>query len=152
MAAPAPPTPPTPPPTGSAPGQSPQKPWRTEGLPKGQPPGSKPRWPALAMWLLAYLVLFGILTVQDRMSGPQAVPYTEFKSHVAAQNVGEVFSRGDSIEGQLKKAAPIPGEKERTYQQFTTERPTFASDNLLAELSDGGPPCARRRSRSNVVS
>jgi cell division protease FtsH len=66
------------------------------------------------------------------------VTYTEFKTQVANNNVGELFARGDSIEGQLKKAVPLPGQPERTYQQFTTERQTFASDNLLAELTQGG--------------
>jgi cell division protease FtsH len=84
------------------------------------------------------MLLFGVLTVQDRLSGPRAVPYTEFKHQVAAKNVNEVFARGDSIEGQLKKAVPLPDQEERTYQQFTTERPTFASDDLLTELADGG--------------
>ena len=92
----------------------------------------------MAAWLLGYLVLFGMLTVQDQLSGPQPVPYTEFKIQVANRNVGELFARGDSIEGQLKKAAPVPGELDRNYQQFTTERPTFASDNLLDELTAGG--------------
>jgi len=92
----------------------------------------------MAAWLLGYLVLFGMLTVQDQLSGPQPVPYTEFKIQVANRNVGELFARGDSIEGQLKKAAPVPGELDRSYQQFTTERPTFASDNLLDELTAGG--------------
>jgi len=89
-------------------------------------------------WLVGYLVLFGVLTIQDRLSGPQLLPYTEFKTQVAGKNIAEVFSRGDSIEGQLKRAVPIPGAKDRTYQQFTTERPTFASDDLLTELADGG--------------
>jgi cell division protease FtsH len=65
--------------------------------------------------------LFGVLTIQGRLSGPQPVPYTEFKSQVAKKNVGELFARGDSIEGQLKMPAPLPGQKDRTYQQFTTE-------------------------------
>ena len=90
------------------------------------------------MWLVGYLLLFGILTLQDRLSGPQSVPYTEFKNQVAAKNVGELFARGNSIEGQLKKAVQLPGQPDRTYQQFTTERPTFASDDLLAELTDEG--------------
>jgi cell division protease FtsH len=83
-------------------------------------------------------VLFGVLTIQDRLSGPQAIPYTEFKAQVATKNVAELFARGDSIQGRLRNAAPVPGGQERTYQQFTTERPTFASDDLLAELTDGG--------------
>jgi cell division protease FtsH len=118
--------------------QPPPRPWRTEGLPKGEPPKPRSRWISAGVWLLGYVLLFGVLTVQDRLSGPQPVPYTEFKGQVAHQNVQELFARGDSIEGQLKKAAPLPGKENRTYQQFTTERPTFASDDLLAELTDGG--------------
>ena len=58
----------------------------------------------MAPWLVGYLVLFGVLTMQDRLSGPQAIPYTEFKTQVGGQNVAELFARGDTIEGQLKKA------------------------------------------------
>src|SRR5918996_2764918 len=116
----------------------PTRPWRTEGLPKGHPPKPKPRWLRMSVWLVGYLLFFGILTLQDRLSGPQSVPYTEFKNQVAAKNVGELFARGNSIEGQLKKAVQLPGQPDRTYQQFTTERPTFASDDLLAELTEGG--------------
>jgi cell division protease FtsH len=72
------------------------------------------------------------------MSGAQPVPYTEFKSQVGNKNVDELFARGNSIEGQLKKAVPLPAQPDRTYQQFTTERPTFASDDLLTELTNGG--------------
>jgi cell division protease FtsH len=92
----------------------------------------------MAVWLVGYLVLFGVLTIQDQLSGPQAIPYTEFKVQVASRNVAELFARGDSIEGELKKAVPRPEQTDRTYQQFTTERPTFANDDLLAELSAGG--------------
>ena len=74
------------------------------GPSEGQPPKPRRRWITAAVWLLGYLLLFGMLTVQDRLSGPQPVPYTEFKSQVANKNVGELFARGDSIEGQLKKA------------------------------------------------
>ena len=117
--------------------RQPERPWRTEGVPKNQP--AKPRrWTTTAIWVLGYLVLFGIFTVQDRLSGPQPIPYTEFKSHVEHKNVAELFAQGDSIEGQLKKAAPVAGQQDRTYQQFTTERPTFAGDDLLAELTEGG--------------
>jgi cell division protease FtsH len=91
----------------------------------------------MLVWAIGYLLFFGVLTLQDRLSGPEPVPYTEFKTQVANKNVSEVFARGNSIEGQLKKPAPRPGEKDRTYQQFTTERPTFATDDLLTELTGG---------------
>jgi cell division protease FtsH len=114
----------------------PARPWRTEGLPKSQTPPPSRRWYIMAGLFAGYLVLFGLLTVQDQLSGPQAIPYTEFKAQVGTRNVAGVFARGNSIEGELKKAVPLPG-ADRTYQQFTTERPTFASDDLLAELSGG---------------
>ena len=125
------------PPSG-IPSEQPARPWRTEGLPKGPPPTRRRRWISGAIWAFGYLLLFGMLTVQDRLSGPQPVPYTDFKTQVTNKNVAELFARGDSIEGQLKKAVPVPGQEDRSYQQFTTERPTFASDNLLTELTDGG--------------
>jgi cell division protease FtsH len=87
--------------------------------------------------VLGYGLLFGLLTLQDKLSDPHTVAYTEFKSQVAAKNVAEVFARGDSIQGGLRKPAPLPSEKGKTYQGFTTERPTFARDDLLAELNDG---------------
>jgi cell division protease FtsH len=66
------------------------------------------------------------------------VPYSEFTDQVEAGNVAEVFSRGESIQGALRQPRPLPGQPERTYQQFDTERPTFAQDNLLAELKRTG--------------
>jgi cell division protease FtsH len=120
---------------------APARPWRTEGLPPaGQPP--KRRWLRFALGLLVYLVFFSVLTVQDWIEGPDAVPYTEFKKQVSAQNVVEVFARGDSIQGGLRQPATLPGQPAgqppRTYQKFTTERPTFANDDLLGELTAGG--------------
>ena len=126
---------PMPPPTSD---QPPARPWRTEGLPRRQPPNPSRRWITAAIWLVGYLLLFGVFTVEDQLSEPQLVPYTEFKNQVANKNVAEVFARGDSIEGELREAAPLPDQQDRTYQQFTTERPTFASDDLLAELTGGG--------------
>src|SRR5262245_29129099 len=111
--------------------------WRTEGLPQKPPPKQRPRWIAAVPWLVGYLLWFGALTLQDLGSGPQTVPYTEFKRQVADKNVAELFARGDSIEGRLKSAAPLPGQPNRTYDQFRTERPTFASDDLLKELAAG---------------
>jgi cell division protease FtsH len=110
------------------------RPWRTEGLPKGASGKKRPAWISVAAWFLGYLLFFGMLTVQDRLSGPQAVAYTEFKTQVSKQNVKEVFARGDSIQGALKKAAPLPNQQGSTYENFTTERPTFAADDLLVEL------------------
>jgi cell division protease FtsH len=117
---------------------APPQPWRTEGLPPGKPPKPKRKWTAIVVALVGYLIAFSVLTVQDRLSGPQAIPYTEFKGQVAKKNVVSVFARGDSIEGELKAVAPVPGRTDREYKQFTTERPTFAKDDLLGELTTNG--------------
>jgi cell division protease FtsH len=120
------------------PDQPARRPWRTEGLPKRQPANPRRRWATLAIWLVGYLVLFGMFTLQDRLSGPQPIPYTEFKVQVSSKNIAGLFARGNSIEGELKKPAAVPSEQEKTYTQFTTERPTFATDDLLTELMSGG--------------
>lgn len=124
-----------PPRGGEGPEPGPPRPWRTEGLPQGQPAKARPPWLRWAPWLLGYGLLFALLTLQDRFAGPEAVPYTEFKAQVAGQNVKEVFARGNTIQGALKQARPLPAEKQGTYLKFTTERPTFAADDLLAELA-----------------
>jgi cell division protease FtsH len=108
-------------------------------MPKGPPGKPRPAWAGWAPWLVGYAVLFGLLTLQDRFAGPSPVPYTEFKSQVASQNVKEVFARGNTIQGALKQPKPaVDAAKGGTYEQFTTERPTFAADDLLAELSSMG--------------
>jgi len=113
------------------------RPWRTEGVPSGQPAKPRSGWTRWVLWPAGYLILFAVFTYQDRMSKPQTVSYTEFKAEVANRNVKEVFARGDTIQGALKKAAPLPDQPDRTYDKFTTERPTFATDDLLAELTAG---------------
>jgi cell division protease FtsH len=114
------------------------RPWRTEGLRPKEPQGPRQRWTTLALWAVGYLVVFGLLTMQDRQQGPQAVSYTEFKAQVKAGNLAEVFARGGTIEGLLKTAAALPEQQDKTYQRFRTERPTFAADDLLRELTASG--------------
>ena len=80
------------------------------------------------------------------------MPYTEFKNQVATKNVGALFARGNSIQGELKKAAAVPDQPDQTYQQFSTERPTFATDDLLTELTDGGATVRARLSSNRAAS
>src|SRR3982751_2243411 len=80
------------------------RPWRTEGLPKGQPAAKRPRWNTV-VWIAGYALVFALLTMQDWGGKPRAVSYTEFKTQVAATNVTEVFARGSTIEGELRKPA-----------------------------------------------
>jgi cell division protease FtsH len=127
----------------SADGEPP--PWRTEGAPDDQERragGNLRPWVRRIIGFgLAYLVLFALFSYQDRQGAPTSVSYTEFTRQVAAGNVAEVFSRGDRIEGVLETAAPRPADDgaagsdgEATYKKFVTHRPSFAQDDLLADL------------------
>lgn len=126
------------------PAQAPNRPWRTEGLPqsaKGAPPKKRPDWWAIARRVLVvYLIVFGLLTLQDRLNGPQTISYSEFDAQVQAGNVAELFARGYTIQGKLRTPKPLPGkEKEgETYERFATERPVFAQDDLLSKLVKSG--------------
>jgi cell division protease FtsH len=127
-------------------GQPPAPPWRTEGLPPGAPgssatPGPKPKWNwtrFLIRALVIYAAVFAFLTIQDRMSGPLAISYTEFDKQVEAGNIAEVFARGHSIQGELRSPKPVPEAKPPAagakYKRFATERPVFAQDNLMERL------------------
>ena len=63
--------PPQNPPSVPPPSDEPaQRPWRTEGVPSGQPPKPRSGWTRWALWPVGYLMLFAMFTYQDRMSGP----------------------------------------------------------------------------------
>ncbi|MFD7496826.1 ATP-dependent zinc metalloprotease FtsH [Streptomyces sp. NPDC059832] len=110
-------------------------PWRSEGAPPPPTPGRKMPggWgglllTALAVYLIANLVLSFFNGEEER-----TIAYTEFSKQVTAGNVSKIYSKGDAIEGQLKKEAKVPGTDEK-YTKFVTQRPAFADDNLWAEL------------------
>ena len=116
---------------------------------RGDDDGShRPNWlRRIAVFAVIYLALFAIVSYQDRLGGPVTISYTEFTRQVAAGNIAEVFSRGDHIEGSLVEPAPVPSDdpadpeppdEARTYREFTTYRPAFAQDDLLAQLEEHG--------------
>src|SRR5262249_42152002 len=70
------------------------------------------------------------------------VPYTFFKQQVVADNVSEITSRGDDIQGLFKRpvadpnpATPTPeGQTAPTYTNFATITPAFDDPELLPLL------------------
>jgi cell division protease FtsH len=71
------------------------------------------------------------------------VSYTFFLTQVDARNVQDVMSTGDTIEGDFKKNVPYDaqGASATTVVQvdrFTTQRPSFADDNLFQKLQTTG--------------
>lgn len=120
-----------------------ERPWRTEGLPPTPGgPGADKQWSwnkILFRGLLIYAAVFAFLTIQDRMNGVLPISYTEFDKQVEAGNVAEVFARGHTIQGALRAEKPTPDPKPQgagpTYKKFSTERPVFAQDDLMARLA-----------------
>lgn len=119
------------------------RPWRTEGLPRGDRASDKKKTPRWRYWVTIVALLIGLglgyAWVSSR-NAPPVIPYTEFIAQVEAGNVSEVYATGDTIQGQLRNEAKLPDDgndstSEGMYDRFTTERPTFAQDDLLAELA-----------------
>ncbi|MFI5699458.1 ATP-dependent zinc metalloprotease FtsH [Streptomyces xanthochromogenes] len=85
--------------------------------------------------LIVYLITNLILSFFNDGDEP-TVSYTEFSKQVTAGNVSKIYAKGDAIQGQLKNKAPVPsGEGGGDYTKFTTQRPTFADDDLWAQLT-----------------
>ncbi|WP_306215982.1 ATP-dependent zinc metalloprotease FtsH [Actinoplanes sp. RD1] len=122
-------------------------PWKVEGVPPG-PSGNpgKPRsfWVRLGGTLVALLALNWIIS-SFLLAPPARTPvsYTFFLTQVQAANVAEITSTGDTIEGRfVRETAYTPTGASRSEQvkRFTTQRPSFADDNLFAMLRAGNVP------------
>ncbi|WP_143765185.1 ATP-dependent metallopeptidase FtsH/Yme1/Tma family protein [Catenulispora acidiphila] len=106
------------------PRQDPGQPWRAEGRPPEKPgPPNKPQrgpnvpggWPRLLLtMLLVFLVTDLLLSLFNAGASSSKVPYTEFTKQVAANNVKDVYSKGDAIQGDLKEKAPVPDDGDDT--------------------------------------
>jgi cell division protease FtsH len=133
-------------------------PWKVEGAPGGaggpNSPKNRPVWMRFGWILLVLLALNWI--VSSFILAPQprtAVSYTFFLTQVDARNVRDITSTADTIEGTFIKKTPYtPADAKKAVQadRFTTQRPSFASDNLFAKLQTNGvtvnanPPDAPR--------
>ncbi|MEW6472429.1 MAG: ATP-dependent zinc metalloprotease FtsH [Actinomycetota bacterium] len=131
---------------GRGDGAGDRPPWRVENpreaksrLGRMTDPRGRPRpsfWTLLAILLLVNWIASAILLRED----PRAdIPYTFFRAQVEAGNVTEITSIDDSIEGDFKTEVTYPPGKEgETVRRFSTQRPTFAEDDLFKLLSDKG--------------
>ncbi|WP_277029179.1 ATP-dependent zinc metalloprotease FtsH [Actinacidiphila oryziradicis] len=122
------------------PRRSPEDPWRSEGAPPPAPPRPPRRRMSGWGWMILTAVVVFLITdiVLSLFAGVRTptISYTEFDRQLAADNVSRIYSKGDAIEGELKKKQNIPrGDGTGTYTQFKTQRPVFANDNLWATLA-----------------
>ena len=122
-------------------------PWRVEGAedrPAGE--GSTPGRGRGGFWgLIVVLLLVNWILAAFFMS-PEPRPvvsYTFFTSQVSASNVELITSTGETLEGSFKKPVsytPPQGGPAQDVTRFTTQRPTFANDNLFQQLQSTGVP------------
>ncbi|WP_431037119.1 ATP-dependent zinc metalloprotease FtsH [Streptomyces sp. P6-2-1] len=112
------------------------QPWRSEGAPPPPPPKRKPPWGRIIIAaLLVYLLTNLVLTLVNR-DDDTTISYTEFSKQVDDNNVAKIYSKGDSIQGELRKSEPKPKDSDGDgdYKKFTTQRPSFADDKIWADL------------------
>ncbi|MGA4839343.1 ATP-dependent zinc metalloprotease FtsH [Streptomyces sp. G45] len=137
------------------PRQKPEQPWRSEGAPEPEP-GPPPKrkmpggWPGLILTaLIVYLIANLVLSFFNEGDEP-TISYTEFSKQVDDGNVSKIYSKGDAIQGQLKKEREDP-DGGGNYTKFTTQRPAFADDKLWEDLTKNkvtvtAEPVVRERS------
>ena len=117
-------------------------PWRVEGMPDNEQDqaGGRPNWTRFWLVLLVLLVLNWLLTSALLSAARPAVSYTFFVTQVNANNVQAITSTGDTIQGTFRhQVAYSSGSgSSQQVQQFTTQRPTFANDNLFGKLQANG--------------
>jgi cell division protease FtsH len=123
----------------------PAPPWRVEGVPGGDPdrPNVRFRWSRFWWLLLVLLAVNWILS--SLLLGPPPrtkVSYTFFLTQVDARNISEITSTGDTIEGVFKRKVGYPPDAKDATQvdRFTTQRPSFADDDLFRKLQNSGVP------------
>ncbi|MGW6058479.1 ATP-dependent zinc metalloprotease FtsH [Streptomyces sp. NPDC055189] len=116
------------------------KPWRSEGAPPPAPtPPPKKKMPGgwgglILTALIVYLIANLVLSFFNEGDEP-TISYTEFSKQVDSGNVTKIYSKGDAIQGQLKKEQEKPGDAKGKYTKFTTQRPAFADDKLWDDLT-----------------
>ncbi|MDP9374964.1 MAG: ATP-dependent zinc metalloprotease FtsH [Chloroflexota bacterium] len=99
------------------------------------------RTPRFWLLLLAAVLLNYFLAplLFPQRNDRATVSYTYFLEQIQAGNVVEITSRGDTIQGTFRNAAPDPDpdpgqDPNRTFTEFATNIPTFANEERLAAL------------------
>src|ERR1051326_4440213 len=112
---------------------------------KGQPPKRNPMLQPRPWWISFIVVLIlNYLVVQlflpERPNPRIDVPYTYFKQQVQMDNVSEVTSRADVIQGTFKTAITYPPDQQNAQNStlFQTVQPQFADTGLETLLEQHG--------------
>ena len=109
-------------------------------VPSAQKPGTPgrtptPFWRSRGFWIyLVIALLLNYLLSVFLTSGPTrvTVPYTTFLQQLNADNLKDISSQGNSMQGDFKKTVSYGTASGTAFQ---TERPAFAQDDLLSLLT-----------------
>jgi cell division protease FtsH len=112
--------------------------WRVDPAPDGRgAPAKKPpmlpfSWrrflTILAVLLAANYIFVAVFAPEEKR---ERIPYTPvFLDQIKRGNVKEISSRGDTVQGELRR-------EYKNADKFETEVPTFADDRQLARLLEG---------------
>ncbi|HEX6350580.1 MAG TPA: ATP-dependent zinc metalloprotease FtsH [Candidatus Dormibacteraeota bacterium] len=93
-------------------------------------------WIGFAILLLLNIFITNVLFAPSQPASV-TLPYNAFVDEVNADNVVSVTTTGDAISGVTKKAVKEPGGS-ASATHFTTQRPSFADDQLLELLRQHG--------------
>ena len=112
---------------------------RRSSAPSAQKPGTPgrtptPFWRSRGFWIyFVVALLLNYLLSVFLTSGPPrvTVPYTTFIQQLNADNLKDISSQGNSIQGDFKKTVSYGGTSGTAFQ---TERPAYAQDDLLSLL------------------
>ena len=119
-------------------------PWRVEGMPDDPSPRTPEQRPRRGgfWWLVIGFLAINWIVMSVVMGPPSRsdVSYTFFTDQLDAGNVETVTSTADTIQGEFRKAAAYPpgSEDAARVDLFTTQRPSFATDDLLGTLEAEG--------------
>jgi cell division protease FtsH len=109
--------------------------------PSSRVPDQRPRGGGF-WWLVIGLLAVNWVVMSVVMGPPPRsdVSYTFFTDQLDAGNVETVTSTADTIQGEFRRAADYPpgSEDAARVDLFTTERPSFAMDDLLRTLEAKG--------------
>ncbi|NAS21297.1 ATP-dependent zinc metalloprotease FtsH [Herbidospora sp. NEAU-GS84] len=82
----------------------------------------------MALTYAAFFIVSSFFDGEPR----QTISYTEFARQVNGGNVKDIYATGTSIQGNLKKAQPIPGDRQKdTFTKFATVIPVFADQEQI---------------------
>jgi cell division protease FtsH len=124
----------------------PPPPWKVEGARTertgsgGKGGNQRPRWTRF-WWVLLVVFLINWIVASNLLSPPSrtTVSYTFFVQQLDKNNVDEITSTADSIQGSFKKNVDYPGDQSSdAVTRFATQRPAFAHDDLLGQLQKHG--------------